>query len=67
MAAYEADKKAISPDDRSGLAYYLREGFAGPSETFAETFAQIHGGGGDRDLRDYFPRCRARLEEVVTR
>jgi hypothetical protein len=55
-AAYSLDVRAMSPQDRQTLSYYLQEGGAGRQETFAEAFAIVLGGGADTQRRDAFVR-----------
>lgn len=55
--AYEADVNALSDEDKVQLSYLLQSGVAGPSETFAEVFAQMQGVGALlRDVTKDFPR-----------
>ena len=73
--AYEEDIAKITPSDRANLDYFLqKEG--GRSETFAELFAIMNGGGSlspqlQRAMFNYFPNTRAvmqkRLSELPTR
>jgi hypothetical protein len=49
--AYERDAaKVRARADATLYGYYLQESIAGPSEVFAESFAQLHGGGADAGL-----------------
>ncbi len=41
--AYAADVKALAPDQKKGLSYFLQPDKAGPRETFAEVFANVLG------------------------
>lgn len=58
-AAYNKDLAKISDASKPNLEYYLQRGDAGPSEVFAETFAQAYGGGSDdsEKLAKHFPNC----------
>lgn len=57
QSAHRADVASIPKEHHDAFAYFLQSGHAGPSETFAEAFAHLHGSGTDRhSMSQYFPR-----------
>jgi hypothetical protein len=65
-AAHAEDARGLDDADRAGLAYFLQPGRAGPEETFAELFAQLHGEAlTAHDLPGRFPRAAAILRDLL--
>ncbi len=64
-AAYAADVAALA--DKAGLEYYLQPGHAGPQEAWAETFADLYGGGcvASNELARRFPKCAELIREAT--
>ncbi len=57
-AAYARDVAKLSEIGKARVGYFLQSGYAGPQETFAELFAQEHGGGAEKiNLRQLFPEA----------
>jgi hypothetical protein len=65
LLAYRRDAADMNAEDRERLAYYLQNQQAGRQETFAEAFAELHGGGSSPDRADAFRRAFPRVFEVV--
>jgi hypothetical protein len=64
--AHAEDARDLDAADRAGLAYFLQPGRAGPEETFAELFAQLHGEAlTAHDLPGRFPRAAAILRDLL--
>jgi hypothetical protein len=63
---YERDKAAIPEADRPRLNYYLQEGAAGRSETFAQVFGE-HVGGRNRarSTSASFPSVSEFIQEAI--
>lgn len=61
------DAEGILRDDHR-YKYFLQPDNAGPSETFAEVFGQIHGGGGgDHDITGRFPAVTKWMRDFLTK
>jgi hypothetical protein len=64
--AYERDAAAIPEADRPRLNYYLQEGAAGRSETFAQVFGEHVGGRtGRRSTSASFPSVSEFVQEAI--
>lgn len=57
LLAYRRDAASMEGEDRETLAYYLQNLQAGRQETFAEAFAEIHGGGSSPERAEAFRRA----------
>jgi hypothetical protein len=71
LRAYKRDKDKILFDDEhtADLGYYLQRGVAGPSEAFAEIFAQIVGPSANDHfkLATVFPHADAHLRALMNK
>ena len=64
---YKLDKKNFTPEMKFDFKYQLQGGDAGPSETFAEVFADVMGQGAsfDRSVSKAFPNVTKYIEDLL--
>ncbi|MFZ4857917.1 MAG: phage minor head protein [Desulfuromonadaceae bacterium] len=66
IQAYHADVAALPTVASAQIDYLLQSGKAGREETFAEIFAEIHGGGNSSyNLAGLFPQTTAIIKKVL--
>jgi len=67
LEAYAKDKLTQDDTDREILGYFLQSGEAGPSETFAEGFANVFGANvvGTNEIKNAFPLTFKEIEKAA--
>ena len=65
LAAFSADRKAMSAIGRIEMDYLLQGGRQSREETFAEIFCEIMGGGNESGAATYFPNVVQYLKTIL--
>jgi len=65
--AYLKDIAKLSKADivKNDLRFFMQEGVRGRSETFADVFGDIMGGGGVQGMSKFFPNCKKYIEDLL--
>ena len=66
-AAYAKDIAKLSKVDivKNDLRFFMQKGVRGRSETFAEMFGDIMGGGARSGIGQFFPNCKKYVEDIL--